>query len=379
MIILDSNKVIIDSAYTKFNFSMNPSFISFDRLNKRFLSFGFTYVGGSNYYDHLLVIDTMGNIIEQIDYKNLPPKAGESENTLPVGFVLLKDGSMLLLYDKRGSVPRELLVYKINKDYTLESQEPKSIFKHLVINRVQSLIEMDDGRVRFIAIADLQSSVGVRINQSYICTITPDGDSSDIVDIIEDERWALRGNKYMRIGSIVPTDDGNFMYLIGLQDSIQGDRRVGFVVRADINYNILSPQMRIEQQELRTIQIIPTKDGGFFRVGIKDNPDPNKNYFLWIMRCDSNGKITSTKQVEIKKYQVEEINLSPNPATTNISIESPIKIENYTLTNTSGKIIQSDAMEASKSIDISRLPAGLYFLQLHLANGQTVMKKVVKE
>jgi hypothetical protein len=121
----------------------------------------------------------------------------------------------------------------------------------------------------------------------------------------------------------------------------------------------------------------------------------------WFFRIDSNGCLTPECDTSFYKPPVipkdtlpkdtiigsvqelyklyASINTNPNPATIQVHIESPIKIENYTLTSTSGKIIQSDAMEASNSIDISRLPSGLYFLQLHLANGQTVMKKVVKE
>jgi hypothetical protein len=73
-----------------------------------------------------------------------------------------------------------------------------------------------------------------------------------------------------------------------------------------------------------------------------------------------------------------QITLSPNPATTQVHIESPIKTERYTLTNTSGSTVQSGVLDESNSIDIAQLQPGLYFLQLHLENGQTVVKKVVR-
>jgi hypothetical protein len=73
-----------------------------------------------------------------------------------------------------------------------------------------------------------------------------------------------------------------------------------------------------------------------------------------------------------------QITLSPNPSTTQVHIESPIKTERYTLTNTSGTSVQSGVLDASHSIDVSLLPPGLYFLQLHLANGQMVVKKLVR-
>jgi hypothetical protein len=73
-----------------------------------------------------------------------------------------------------------------------------------------------------------------------------------------------------------------------------------------------------------------------------------------------------------------KITLTPNPVTTQVHIESPIKTECYTLTNTSGTTVQSGVLDAGNNIDVSPLPLGLYFLQLQLENGQMVVKKVVR-
>jgi hypothetical protein len=377
MIILDSNKVILDTIYNN-NYVATPTFVLFDRLNKVFLSIGMTEIDLFNFYIHLRVIDTTGKIIRHIDFDNLTVRFNDGIDDNPIGFTLLKDGSMLLLYEKSGiGMLKEFLVYKIKKDYTLESLEPKSIFKHLNIERIHSLTLMDDGRVRFIATGHPKNSNRIQ-ERDYICTITPDGDSSDIVDVWEDERWAFKGNKFLQFGSMVPTSDGNLMYSIIIRDSITGNDRIGyFIVKADINYNILSPRI-MPEFEGNTRRLVPTDDGGFFLVGVKDNPHPDKNHFMWIMRCDSNGKITSTKQFDVQRYQVEEIVISPNPATTQVHIESPIKIESYTLNNTSGTQVQSGVLENDNNIDITQLPQGIYFLQLQLENGQRLVKKLVR-
>ncbi len=73
-----------------------------------------------------------------------------------------------------------------------------------------------------------------------------------------------------------------------------------------------------------------------------------------------------------------KITLSPNPATTQVHITSPVKLESYTINNTSGTQVQSGVLENDNNIDISQLPQGLYFLQLQLENGQTVTKKLVR-
>jgi len=73
-----------------------------------------------------------------------------------------------------------------------------------------------------------------------------------------------------------------------------------------------------------------------------------------------------------------QIVLSPNPATTQVHITSPVKIESYTINNTSGTQLQSGVLDNDNNIDISQLPQGLYFLQLQLENGQMVTKKLVR-
>lgn len=84
---------------------------------------------------------------------------------------------------------------------------------------------------------------------------------------------------------------------------------------------------------------------------------------------------SSTNEINLASYQ---LNISPNPTTTQVHIKSPIQIERYTLTNTNGISVQSGVLDASNSIDVSQLPPGLYFLQLQLENGQTVTKKLVR-
>jgi hypothetical protein len=60
-----------------------------------------------------------------------------------------------------------------------------------------------------------------------------------------------------------------------------------------------------------------------------------------------------------------------------VHITSPVKLESYTISNTSGTHLQSGELDETNNIDISQLPQGLYFLQVHLENGQMVVKKLV--
>lgn len=115
------------------------------------------------------------------------------------------------------------------------------------------------------------------------------------------------------------------------------------------------------------------QDGGLFATGTAGIFATDGD--IAFIKAEPHGGINSTKETQPLHAQ---ITTTPNPATTQVYIESPIKIERYTLTNTNGTTVQSGVLDASNSIDVSELPPGLYFLQLQLENGQTVTKKLVR-
>jgi hypothetical protein len=109
-------------------------------------------------------------------------------------------------------------------------------------------------------------------------------------------------------------------------------------------------------------------------VGGTANILPTRGDMAFI-KAEPHGGINSVQEVQDITAQIQT---TPNPATTQVHIESPIKIETYTINNTSGTKLQSGVLENDNNIDISQLPQGLYFLQLQLENGQTVTKKLVR-
>ena len=142
--------------------------------------------------------------------------------------------------------------------------------------------------------------------------------------------------------------------------------------------------------------IIPISNNRFAGCGLISSKFLNVSS-PWFFIADSNGCVNATCDTSLyihpkdtlpedtliggylTPYQTQhQVNLSPNPATTQVHVESPIQIEQYKLTNTNGTTMQSGVLDASHSIDISQLLPGLYFLQLQLENGQTVTKKLVR-
>lgn len=73
------------------------------------------------------------------------------------------------------------------------------------------------------------------------------------------------------------------------------------------------------------------------------------------------------------------IKIFPNPTTNFITIQSinqDLKIESIQVLNTNGN--SQPITMTGKNIDLTRIPNGLYFIQLTLSNGQTITKKIIK-
>jgi hypothetical protein len=77
------------------------------------------------------------------------------------------------------------------------------------------------------------------------------------------------------------------------------------------------------------------------------------------------------------------VKVYPNPATNEITIQSEkYHIEHITLYDITGKaqdIAIEERKEAAIIMNIDKLTTGIYFCHITLANGQMVVRKVVKE
>ena len=76
----------------------------------------------------------------------------------------------------------------------------------------------------------------------------------------------------------------------------------------------------------------------------------------------------------------------PNPTSGDISIniqKDDLKDASFTLTNTNGQIIYQNtadhlAHSYTKILDLSKLPAGVYMLEV-MVDGERIVKKILKE
>lgn len=71
------------------------------------------------------------------------------------------------------------------------------------------------------------------------------------------------------------------------------------------------------------------------------------------------------------------VTIYPNPTAALLNIESEVPVKQLQLISFEGKIVKKFA--ASKQIDLSDLPKGVYVLKVQLENGKTEIKKIIKK
>ncbi len=163
-----------------------------------------------------------------------------------------------------------------------------------------------------------------------------------------------------------------------------------------------------------TYLFVGDKDGRTnFYSGIDGNLDPSQSFTLesndflginmegyssfWVTDMNSDddlelyagqdlGGIYRFEHDENSDVSVEEIdqtnlNIYPNPTNGTITLSSnDALIEQVNILNLQSQLVYSkDFAESKLNIDLSNIPAGVYFVSVDFSNGLHVMKKVVKE
>ena len=86
--------------------------------------------------------------------------------------------------------------------------------------------------------------------------------------------------------------------------------------------------------------------------------------------------VSGTASIENTELN-NELSIYPNPVTSQLTIDTEEKIGSVTILNTTGRIVKT-VTNASKTVDVSNLMPGVYFVQVHTENG-LVSKKVLKK
>ena len=101
----------------------------------------------------------------------------------------------------------------------------------------------------------------------------------------------------------------------------------------------------------------------------------NQGHMLYISNID----ITPLTGIVNETHEPVSVNIYPNPAKYNITIESPQQTAVIEISNLEGQLIKTIAANGNKtSIDVSAFPNGLYFVKVRTEKG-IAAKKFIKE
>ncbi len=104
-------------------------------------------------------------------------------------------------------------------------------------------------------------------------------------------------------------------------------------------------------------------------------------YFYYrIKQTDKDRRFSLSNMMKVKATDHAIITLQPNPVTDFTTLTSSGIISSYSITDLSGKVIQSKTVAASNArINTGTLPEGIYVMKVSLANGSTEILKLVKQ
>ena len=104
---------------------------------------------------------------------------------------------------------------------------------------------------------------------------------------------------------------------------------------------------------------------------------------LEITNADGDIAFYSSEPLSMSEFNVTQISIYPNPVKEELILHSASKSGNLKIKifNTAGKLLSTQKLELQNqsSIAISQLATGIYFLKIQDENGNTTIKKFIKE
>ncbi|MEH6763991.1 MAG: T9SS type A sorting domain-containing protein [Aequorivita antarctica] len=104
---------------------------------------------------------------------------------------------------------------------------------------------------------------------------------------------------------------------------------------------------------------------------------------LLITNANGDSALYGDEQLSNKDFQNSQISIYPNPAIDKLYLSATNTLGNLTLKifNVAGKFLSNQTLELENqtAIDVSNLTSGMYFLNIEDENGNTTIKKFLKE
>jgi PKD repeat protein len=97
--------------------------------------------------------------------------------------------------------------------------------------------------------------------------------------------------------------------------------------------------------------------------------------------CGTKDSCMAVNIVGVNEQELKYLNVYPNPVSNSLSLENPYQCSmQLKIYNITGKLLFNNTYDKdTTTIDISNLEAGIYFIEIQLADGRRSVKKVVKQ
>jgi internalin-related protein len=122
-----------------------------------------------------------------------------------------------------------------------------------------------------------------------------------------------------------------------------------------------------------------TTEEGYKLKELKANGVDIKSTMKFAVKADTKVTAVFEKETSVEDTLFANVNVAPNPFTTQILVRSNGMTGTYTLLNAHGMVLRSGTLVGGEvSIETSDLSAGLYLLRLTTTEGATKVFRVVK-
>jgi hypothetical protein len=152
-----------------------------------------------------------------------------------------------------------------------------------------------------------------------------------------------------------------------------------------LNWNV-EAELNLERYEVErskdgiSFSSITTVAPGRASYGFTDNVNgiDADNFYYRIKMIDIDGKISYSNILAVQTT-AKSITISPNPAADYIRINGTVRKGMVSITNASGiRVLTTNTNNTATGIDISMLPAGVYFVRYNDGNSNVVKKLLVQ-
>jgi hypothetical protein len=166
------------------------------------------------------------------------------------------------------------------------------------------------------------------------------------------------------VNYVSPTPDGGFLVPNGY-------------IKLDSNLRLVSTAYPKDYDNTNLNYAIQLQDGSYTGIGSVWMQNKAGNYFAaqYTHRTNTKGWYTGLPQQTIAN---NELAIYPNPTSGVITLKTTMQIgSKVTVVNALGKSVFNGELPWNNELDLGQLSNGIYWLTIHVTNGQDATKKVV--